>query len=459
MSMLSIGTSGLNAAQVALNVASNNIANVNTPGYSRQEVLLGSRFAYGGLDNGIGVGVTGVRRIADNYLNTQLWSSGSATGFYRTQSQYLNTTEKMFGSDALSITKGLDGLFAAFSAALESPESLAPRQQIISSAQSLANRFNQLSLNLSNQEKQLSDEMTSTIGEVNRYSSQVAALNKQIGELAAGGGNTSQLEDQRDEAIKALSGLVDVQVNRQADGSVNLSLSQGQPLVLGNSAGTLMLTNQSLAVQMGTQKFPVEQTLRGSLGGLIDVRDNVLQPSRSELNDMALKLAQQINEQQGKGVDINDPRTLGKPLFTFDASDPAATLKISADFKAQDLAFGAAKLDASGNPILDAAGHPVPEAGIGDNSNLQAIIDLKENHYDAYGTLLGKLAVQSGQAQAEYASSQKLQTEVQNKVNSVSGVNLDEEGVNIMQFAQAYQANAKVISTADQLFTTVLGMF
>lgn len=450
-SMLSIGFSGLTAAQVALNVASNNIANVNTIGYSRQDVLISSRFGTSGLANGAGVGVDSVRRMTDSYLNTQLWNCSSTRGFYTSQVQYLNTTEQMFGSDSLSITLGLDNFYTALNAAAESPESQAPRQQIISSASALASRFNQLSKNLNSQEIQLNDQMSSTVSQINLYTDQVAKLNQQIQELGASGGNTAQLEDQRDLAIRNLSELVDVQVNRQSDGSISLNLSHGQPLVMGNSASTLELKGSSLSVQFGTQTFPVTQALQGSLGGLMDYHANVLVPSRTELNQIAAQFADELNALQGQGFDLNDPATLGKPLFSYDPADPAGSLKVSADFRPEDLAFRGATTDEDGNLV--------PDGGPGDNRNLQAMVETQGNHYDAYSSLLGHLAVVSGQAQADLASSEQIEAQIESKVSSVSGVNLDEETINIMQYAQAYQANAKVISTADQLFNTVLGLF
>ena len=151
MSMLNIAVSGLNASQVALNVASNNIANVNTPGYSRQEAQFNSLYTNGPNANGLGVEVGGVRRVADEYLNIQLWRGSSASGFDATNAQYLNTIEQVVGSDALSITDGLDSFFAALSSASEAPESSAPRQEVISSAQALAGRFNQLAQSISGQ--------------------------------------------------------------------------------------------------------------------------------------------------------------------------------------------------------------------------------------------------------------------------------------------------------------------
>nr|WP_319593396.1 flagellar basal body rod C-terminal domain-containing protein [Aeromonas schubertii] len=131
----------------------------------------------------------------------------------------------------------------------------------------------------------------------------------------------------------------------------------------------------------------------------------------------------------------------GKPMFTYDPADPAATLKIADGFAGSDLAFA----KAGGGP--------------GDNRNLQEMLTIKDGQYDAYASLVGRLAVQSGQAKSEMESSVKLDKQIGDKVSSVSGVNQDEEGMKLMAFTKAYQANAKVISTADQLFDSLLSMF
>lgn len=440
-SMLNVGFSGLNAAQIALNVASNNIANVNTNGYSRQEATMGSRV---GLESGNGVQVTSIRRIADNYLQTQLWRNSAASGFQRNYNSYINTTEQILGGDALDISTGLDNFFAALNAATESPESSAPREQIISSATALANRFNQLSHNLTGQETQLHDQISTSVSQINSLTGAVAKLNKQITELAAKDGNTSQLEDMRDQQIYALSALVNVNVNRMNDGTVSVSLAQGQPLVLSGSSSTLSFAGDKLSLQFGSQTFPIEQNLQGGLGGLLGYRDSVLRPVREELNSIATSFADAMNSQQAMGMDINNPRTAGRAIFTYDPLNAAETISVTAGIQPDDLAFSSAT---------------AADNGPGDNRNLLAMLGLKNDHYDAYTNLLGNIAIQSGQSSAELTANEQLESEVKTKINSISGVNLDEEGIAIMQYTKAYQANAKVISTAGELFDTVMSMF
>ncbi|MDF8329326.1 lateral flagellar hook-associated protein LfgK [Aeromonas salmonicida] len=439
MSMLNIGFSGLNAAQIALNVTAQNIANVNTIGYSRQEAMMGSLSGFGRLDNGMGVEVTGVRRITDDYLVSQHWRSRSSTGASYSFHQYINTTEQLLGSESMNIAKGLDSFFASLSAALDSPETPAQRSQIVSSAGALANRFGQLNESMLTQEKQIDDQLNSTVSQVNSYLKQVAELNTQISEQASKGVNTSVLEDSREQIVRELSTFMEVRVNRQSDGSFSLSLPQGQPLVLAGSSSTLSLAGDSLSLSFGPQSFDVPKLHGGSLAGVLEYRTTVLRPLRDELNQIAKKLADDFNAKQIGGVDLHG--NPGKSLFTYDPLNPSGTLKIADGFTGDDLAFAKAG------------------GGSGDNHNLQELLTIKDSQYDAYSALLGRMAVQSGQAKATMEADANMEKQLATKLSSVSGVNTDEEGVKIMAYTKAYQANAKVISTSDQLFNSILNMF
>ncbi|MBM0418519.1 flagellar hook-associated protein FlgK [Aeromonas veronii] len=439
MSLLNIGASGLNAAQIALNLTAQNIANVNTIGYSRQEAMMGSLSGFGRLDNGAGVEVTGVRRVTDDYLVAQHWRSRAATGSSYAFHQYINTTEQLLGSESMNIAKGLDSFFASLSAALDSPETPAQRSQIVSSAGALANRFTQLDESMVTQEKQIDDQLNSTVSQVNSYLKQLAELNMQIGDQTAKAVNTAALEDSREQIVRELSAYMEVRVNRQSDGSFALSLPQGQPLVLGSSSSTLALAGDKLSLAFGGQTFEVPKLHGGSLAGVMDYRTTVLRPLRGELDQIAKKLADEFNAKQETGLDLKGEK--GKPLFSYDPLNPSGSLRVVAGFSGSDLAF--AKTG----------------GGKGDNRNLQELLTIKDSQYNAYSALLGKMAVQSGQAKATMQADANMEKQMATKLSSVSGVNTDEEGVKIMAYTKAYQANAKVISTSEQLFNSILNMF
>lgn len=439
MAMINNGLSGLLASQTALNTMSQNVANVNLPGYSRQEVTLSARQSGFGALGGNGVQVSGLRRVTDDFLAVQLWRAESDAGYRSQVSGYLDQMETVLGSQDSSLLPGLNNFFAALHGAAETPQSVAPRQQIIASAGALAQRFNHLAAQLDAQQRRVLDQSDAVNNQANSLLSQLAELNDQIKRMGAKGGNTGVLEDSRDETLRSLSGLVEIRTARQQDGTLNVSLSRGQPLVLGNQAARIERQDQDIAVHFAGQEFPLDGGIGGSLGGLILHRHQQLQPAREELNRIAADFAGKINAQLALGEDLNGQP--GRPLFSLDGNDAAGSLRVAAGLQAEDLAL-------SGTTA----------AGPGNNDNLQALLELEESGYEAFRTLVGELAITGAQWQADAAAARNIRTEAQARRDGVSGVNLDEEAMNMMTYVQSYQANAKVIGTADQLFTTLLNM-
>jgi flagellar hook-associated protein 1 FlgK len=443
MSLLVNGLSGLLAAQHALNVSSQNTANINTPGYSRQEALLAARQgnSFGRLDAGSGVSVLSLRRVTDGYLTAAVWRNTSQQGFDSQYQQLIGYVEQVFGSDQLGVTAGLDSFYAALNSAADAPQSIAPRQQILATAKALANRFNQLSANLDLQSRQIDEQSDALLAEANTRLSEVAKLNRSIVETLSKGGNVAALEDQRDQAVEALSKLVQLQVNRQQDGSLSLSLATGQALVLGGSAASLSRAGDVFSATLGNQTLPLVGSIGGTLGALIAYRRDELQPLRAALDTLATDIADGVNNQLAAGFDLQDPAQAGGPLFGYDPLNPAGSLQLAAGISAEGLAC------AGGG------------GGPGDNRNLLALLEQKDSFYSSYVGILGGLAVRSGQAAAEAKASSQLQQDAVAQRDSVSGVNLDEEAMQLMRYMQAYQANAKVVGAADQLFDTLLSMF
>ncbi len=442
MGMLSNGLSGLNAAQIGLNVVSNNVAGSNVAGYSRQEAIMAARGgnSNSSMDTGQGVEVSSIRRITDNYLNNSLWRSNSSYGFSQSYSNYLTTTEQLVANENLSISVGLDGLFNAFNSASAEPSSIAPRQQIIASTDALVRRFNSLASNLDVQSTQITEQVGGMLDSANSLFAQVATLNGKIVEGSALGGNVSALQDQQAEAVRHLSELMDVNVTRQTDGSMTLSMSGGQPIVLGANAAKLSDNGSGYLVKIAGQSFAFNGEIGGKMGGVLSYQSQVLDISKQKLDQVAKDTADSINNQLAAGQNLHTPAGKGTPLFSYDPLDPAGSLKVVAGFKPEDLALASVG------------------AGPGDNSNLSQLLNLKEQHYDAYNALVGDLAIQSGQAIADAEASKSIVKNALAQRDSVSGVNLDEEGISLLKYQQSYKANAKVISAADQLFATLLSM-
>ena len=457
MNLVNIAMSGLNSNRVALDVTAQNVSNINTPGYSRQQALMAS-VAGAKHDNfsaGQGVEVTSIRRVTDDFLIKQTWATQSQSAYASRYSTNMSQLENTLGADGFSLSAGLDTLFSALNDATVKPESVPYRQQIINEAEALARRFNTLTESLSHQHKDMNDQRNAGIAHANSLMSNIADINKQIVETKGTGGNPAQLLDTCDNLIGELSKVVTIKTTNQADGSLQVTLSSGQPLVMGADAAQLKATPDhsdpylaTVQVEFGEQSFATTGALGGQIGALSDYQTEVLKPYLGAIDDMARSLADEFNDLLVTGQDLN--RDNGKPLFTYDSANPAASLNIT-ELKPEQLA-----LSADGNPgnadVLDSlitvSNKNVPISGFGS-------VSLN----DAFSAIVGETAIQARQANADDQAKLAMKQQAVAARDNVSAVNSDEEAANLMTFSHAHQANMKVISTANQLFEVTLNLF
>ncbi|RYV00767.1 flagellar hook-associated protein FlgK [Shewanella sp. OPT22] len=454
MSMIDKGLSGLNASRAALSATSNNIANSLVSGYTRQQVMTSS--AGGGFyGEGSGVQVDGVRRISDQYEVAQLWATGSAVGYAKTQATYYGQVEKIFAGEGNNISAGLDDLFASLNSALQQPNEIAFRQGVLNEANNISQRFNSISQGLNTQVDQIEGQIKASVTQVNAQLKSIAELNAEIQASSNGGNVPSALLDARDSQINELAQILNVDVVSAPNDMLNISLPNGQPLLVGARFSSLETQVDpadpkfsTVNIKFGDTRFPVNNIEGGSLGGMIDYRDNELKPSFDFIDELATHFATEFNTVLAAGTDLSGA-TPTKDLFIIDPNNPAGSLRITADFTAEELAFGK-----DGTP--------------GDNSNLRDFISLAAKDLtfgsigaattlsDAFTSKIGSLGSQSKQAQTSLTTQIQLQNEAQTQWASTSGVNIDEEGANLIIYQQAYQSNAKIIAIADELFQTVL---
>jgi flagellar hook-associated protein 1 FlgK len=334
--MLSIGVSGLNAAQAGLATVSNNIANAATPGYTRQllnqveNVSLGSN----GFNGGTGVNVVSVQRAYSQFLTSAVWSANTgqqgATTFsgLTTTLNSLLTNSGLFSTDPSGNTTGpLDNFFDGFGTiAGNGPTVGANRLQLLSNATSLANVFNTLAQQLSQQQGQVNGQIGATVTSINQLSSQIADLNDQIRQAGgvSGGlnGPPNALLDQRDLAVQQLAGLTSVSPVVESDGSISVFTSTGQSLVNGTQSSPLstqpdQFDPTKLDVVDSNGNNVTSSLTGGTLGALINYRDNVLASSQNQLGQSAAALAISVNAQQAQGLDNNGKQ--GQPIFSIAA--------------------------------------------------------------------------------------------------------------------------------------------
>ncbi|MBU0602858.1 MAG: flagellar hook-associated protein FlgK [Gammaproteobacteria bacterium] len=457
MSIINNGLSGSIAAQAALSAASQNIANVMTPGYTRQGAVLASvqPLQSGTKSAGSGVAVSSLMRFSDDYKNMQMWRAASELSSRSTVQPYLDQLEQVMGDDSSGINNGLDGFFSALNAASVEPSSVPLRAQVINAADALAQRFNSLTTVLANQRSAVAQQRTSLAAQINTTTTQIADLNKRISLAEASGVNASGLIDARDSAIDSLAGHVAIQVVDDASGARNVSLKSGQPLVVGSTASRLEVTDnasgtQTLSLHFANEVFAVrDDNLGGQLGGLADFEYGILAPLRQSISDIASEVSTLMNTQLTAGYALDG--SPGSALFVFDPSSSTSLLSVTAGVLPQDLGF-------SSDPSKP-----------GNSDNLLAMIELKNQSInvtslgavrigDAHTQLIGRLGMDSQQNRALMATATTVRNQAEESWKSTSGVNNDEEAVNLIQFQQMYQANMKVIAVANELFDSTLAM-
>jgi flagellar hook-associated protein 1 FlgK len=460
MSLLNNALSGSIAARAALDATSQNIANVATAGYTRQAALFVTAGATGGgpKSAGNGVVVSQLMRFSDGYASQQMWRAASTVGQGTVAQPYLTQLEQVMGDDTADLSSSLDAFFAALNAASVDPTSSPLRQQIVASADSLAQRFSSLSSVVSRQLLSVHQQRASTVEQIDSLASQVASLNHQVAAAQATGDNTSALVDARDRRIDALASLVGVQVVEQPDGSRSVSLASGQPLVIGDIAADMTVVghadgSQSLALSFAQESFTVANGgLSGQLGGLADVERKTLIPLGASIVDLAGQFSSAVNATLSAG--FGSSGAAGGPLFVFDATSSTQLLTVS-------LAATAGSLGLSASATAP-----------GNSDNLQALIGLRSLPVtvtalgstpvllgDADVQLVGQLGTASQRNQALLTTATTVRAQSESNWRSISGVNSDEEAASLVQYQQMFQANMKVIGVAGALFDATLSMF
>ncbi|MCA6217232.1 flagellar hook-associated protein FlgK [Ideonella sp. B7] len=457
MTLLTNALSGAVAAQTALNTTSQNIANVMTEGYTRQGVMLRSAqpSRSGTAAAGDGVSVPSLFRFSDSYKNLQLWQSNSTLGQNSVIQPYLTQLEQVMGDDTASIADGLDKFFNALNAASVEPTSSPLRDSVLNAADALAQRFNSLRQTLSSQQQAVAQQRKDLVAQTNTYTADIANLNQRIAEANATGVNASGLIDERDQKIDKLASLVGVQVVTQPDGSANVSLKGGQPLVVGQQASTLAVNtlpngSQQMSLTFASETFALGSSpLGGQLGGLDTFEQIQLKPMVQSLQDMASGLATGVNNTLTAGYAMNG--SAGKPLFVIDTTSTSSLVTIDHSLQAADLGFSGSATEPGNSDQLQALialkSQPVSITGLGN-----VLLG------DVYTQLVGKLGMASQANQTATTTAQTVRDQADANWKSTSGVNEDEEAVNLMQYQQMYNANMKVISVANELFDAMLQM-
>jgi flagellar hook-associated protein 1 FlgK len=452
--ILDIARQALQAHQSAMNTASNNIANVNTPGYSRQRINLSSSKSVQTQNGplGTGVRVDGVERIRDAFIDKQLLNERPSMHQFRFESEALHFIEEIFNEPSdFGLTRKLEDFFNSFHDLANDPESAAVRTVVREKAVTLTNGFQQVHRQLSNYRNDLNFELEDQVNEINRIVGQVANINQKVVDLEVNGHQAAGLRDQRDKLVDELAELVDVQTYTTTSGAMNVYVG-GRYLVTDSSHDELSLTVQSASDPGAVVTFArdgAEATISdGSLRGLLDIRDSHLESYLGTLNELAVSIATEINAIHATGYNLED--VTGINFFDTGVSG------------ADDFEVAAAILSDSGLIATSAAiGEP------GNNNIARAIADLQDvkvlkgntaTFNDFYNSLLATVGSQTLQADFQSDSFELTVQKLEFSRDSVSAVSLDEEMTHLIEAQTAFTAASRVVTTVNEMTNTILSM-
>jgi flagellar hook-associated protein 1 len=329
-SIFGIDLSALQAFQQAIEVTSNNVANASTPGYDEESIELDTALPQnaGGFAIGSGVDVAGVQRAYSQAAATQLNTSQSTLSQLTSLQNYTSQIDNLFGTTAGGLTTALQTYYSGWSAVADDPASAPAREALLGDANALAANLNSTSSQLQGLNSDVNTRITADVNQINSIGTQISTLNTQIAQSTGSGQAPNQLLDQRDQLVSNLSQLVGVTTTSNTDGSINVYLGNGQPLVLDQNTYQLStVPNQFNASQLevastASAGASISSSITsGDLGGLLSARAQAIDPALNQLGQIATAVAQSANTQQASGLDLNGQ--LGSALFSVGA--PLAT--------------------------------------------------------------------------------------------------------------------------------------
>ena len=446
---LATALSGLIAEQGALESTTNNVSNVNTPGYSREQPVLVSSdpVVVDPLTFGTGVTLQSVESIRDPILESRIQQETQTQGQFSSLGSALQQTQVNFASNTGDIGTSISNFFDSVNQLSTNPADLSLRQGVLTSAGNLATSFNTTANNLTQQRSNLDLSVVQTVAQINQFTQQIAQLNGQISTLQNVGENAGTFIDQRTQLIDQLSSLVDVSVI-PSDNTITLTTANGTSLVTGQQSFQLQTQANSLGLHdiYGQGADITSKIVSGQLGGTLQARDQQIPAIQAQLDTLAAGLADSVNTVQAGGFDLNG--VIGTNLFNpppLSGVGAAASLSVAIT-----------------DPTLIAASS---DGSAGSNGNAEVMYALRnqavisgQSPTDYYSGVVFNIGNDTSNAVAEQSASGLVLQQLNDQRASISGVSLDQEAANMVQYQQAYSASAQVISTINSMMQTVINM-
>jgi flagellar hook-associated protein 1 FlgK len=454
--LLDIARSGLLAHEFSLSVIGNNIANVHTPGYTRQRAILAEMQGLGpqGFPVGRGVRIAGVEQVLDGFLERRRWSAAGEASGSAARRDALAGLAALFDEIANpALVPAVNGFFDAAEGLQQNPAGLAERNQLLAAAGTVASELNRRAAALAVEQRSLDDRVTGLVHDANAALDRLAELNGQIATAEAGGaGAANALRDERGRVLADLAAIAPVATSDAADGSLTVRIG-GSVVVDGANVVTRFATRSGATGLDGqplhAAGLAVGGTLAaitgGELGAVLGVRDGDLAQAATNLDTFANAFASSVNAVQtdASALDLDGNATAGTPLFS---GTTAATIAVAIT-----------------DPRRIAAAR---SSAPGDNRNALVLAALRDVRVGALGaTFVGwlggeqaRIAGAASDADAQARSAGLFASELETQRDAISGVSLEEELARLVEVQHAFQASAKLVSVADEILDDLLKM-
>lgn len=438
----------LQVARERATVIASNMANANTPGYSRQVVSLSSQaYTQNGTVVGAGVAYTGTTSVRDQVLGLAINAKNSEQSSLTAQNAILTQVNSDFSSTTTGIGADLSNVFSSLSALSTNSSDPSAREAVLTAAGQLVNSFHQGAASLISAGNTANQQVAGTVAQINQLTSQIGEINGVLAQSGSSIQDGGALEDQRDTLTTQLAQLIGISLT-QTDSTPTLTTGSGSPLVVGSTAYALQVTTASdgKAHVIDSQGQDITSKLSGgTLGGAIAVRDTTVPALSSQLDGLAFEFASAMNAAQNSGYDAAG--TQGAPMFTAPTTPTGAAQMIAVALN-------------SGSGLALSSSFTLQ-----DTSNLASLLAVETTALpsgaspgDTYADFVGQVGATGSRINTQLTATTASLGQLTAQRDTESGVSVDEETVNLVRFQQAYAAAAKVIATLNSLYSTLLNM-
>ena len=446
--LLNISSQGLAAYQQALAVTSHNIGNANNANFSRQRVVMTAQTSDGSQGNTLGSGVRmeDVTRVKSNMIDSQLRGYYSQNSLSAKQSSYLSQVESLISEPGdQGLSSMMNKFFNSWSELAVNPSSMPLRQNVVQSAQQMTNKIQSIYSGIQQMKPDLKAEADTSVAAINNSLTSIQNLNKQIYEAKITGNDASDLMDKRDETINGLSKLANISVSYNQENSANVSIG-GIMAVDRFSAMQFQANIENGKLSINTSDGASSAALQGGeLGAITDVYNNILPRLTNKLDETANRIMTQVNGMHSNGYNGQTPPVTGTNFF---GKYENGALSINANILSDVRNIATSGDGTSGNNsiALQIAGLSTAKSSDGTTLN------------EFYAGFVNDLATTVQSADQTTSTSDMVMQQLENQKTSYSGVSVDEEMVNILKYQRGYDASAKLIKVANELFDTLFAV-